>query len=257
MHRTRLVELVENLSFPNVILVPDLFGIQSLWITSRDMGGVLGLELKKNLLIPGNRILKRALDYVLCAPAFLISLPFLGLFALWIKLASPGSPFFIQEREGKAGQRIKIYKLRTMRPDAEDYLWAHLSAHPEEKEDWLRFYKLRKDPRVLPGIGWFLRRYSLDELPQLWNVLRGDMSLVGPRPFPSYHLDRFPDTFRPLRASVMPGLTGLWQVSTRSDGDLEIQQAEDTYYIRNWSVWLDVHIVLRTLMRIVWPNGAY
>lgn len=257
MERGRLAELVESLSFPSVIVVPDLFGLQSLWITSRDMGGVLGLELKKNLLVPANRALKRALDFAIGLPAFLVSLPFLALFALLIKLTSRGSPFFIQEREGKDGARIRIYKLRTMHTDAEKLLWDYLSTHPGEKENWLRFYKLKKDPRVLPGIGWFLRRYSFDELPQLWNVLRGDMSLVGPRPFPAYHLEGFPETFRALRSSVMPGITGLWQVSDRSDGDLEVQQAQDTYYIRNWSVWLDVHIMLRTLGRILWPNGAY
>ncbi len=188
MERRRLADLVEKLPFPNVIVVPDLFGIQSLWITSRDMGGVLGLEVKKNLLVPANRVLKRALDFAIGVPAFLVSLPLIALFALYIRLTSSGSPFFIQEREGKNGSRIRIYKLRTMYSDAEEVLSEYLDAHPEEKENWLRFYKLRKDPRVLPGIGWFLRRYSLDELPQLWNVLRGDMSLVGPRPFPAYHL---------------------------------------------------------------------
>jgi Undecaprenyl-phosphate galactose phosphotransferase WbaP len=257
MERGRLAGLVENLSFPNVIVVPDLFGIQSLWITSRDMGGVLGLELKKNLLVPANRVLKRMLDFAIGVPAFLVSVPFIAVFALWIRLTSRGSAFFVQEREGKGGERIRVYKLRTMYSDAEKLLSGHLDTHPQEKEDWLRFYKLKKDPRVLPGVGWFLRRYSLDELPQLWNVLRGDMSLVGPRPFPAYHLAGFPDTFRALRSSVMPGITGLWQVSTRSDGDLEVQQSEDTYYIRNWSVWLDVHIMLRTLIRVISPNGAY
>ncbi|MBV8863845.1 MAG: exopolysaccharide biosynthesis polyprenyl glycosylphosphotransferase [Acidobacteriaceae bacterium] len=257
MQRERLSALVEHLSFPNVIVVPDLFGIQSLWITSRDLGGVLGLEVKKNLLITSNRVLKRSLDYAISVPAFLLSLPLLAIFAAWVKMVSPGSPFFIQQREGKNGHRIKIYKLRTMHPDAERLLSEHLNANPIEKEDWLRYYKLKRDPRILPGIGWFLRRYSLDELPQLWNVIRGEISLVGPRPFPSYHLAGFPESFRGLRASVMPGITGLWQVSARSDGDLEVQQAEDTYYIRNWSVWLDIYILLRTLLTVLSPNGAY
>ena len=257
MQRERLSELVESLSFPNVIVVPDLFGIQSLWITSRDIGGVLGLELKKNLLVPSNRLLKRALDLLLSVPAFLLSLPLLALFAGWIKIVSPGSPFFVQKRQGKAGKTINIYKLRTMYPDAEKLLAEHLDADPSARADWLRYYKLKKDPRVLPGIGWFLRRYSLDELPQLWNVLRGEMSLVGPRPFPAYHVASFPETFRTLRSSVMPGITGLWQVSARSNGDLEVQQAEDTYYIRNWSIWLDIYILLRTLLSVFVTNGAY
>jgi lipopolysaccharide/colanic/teichoic acid biosynthesis glycosyltransferase len=181
----------------------------------------------------------------------------LALFALWIRLVSPGSPFFIQEREGKAGRRIRIIKLRTMYPAAEQLLEHHLAKHPEDRENWFRFYKLRKDPRILPGIGWFLRRYSLDELPQLWNVLRGDMSLVGPRPFPLYHLSGFPENFRALRSGVTPGITGLWQVSARSDGNLEIQQREDTYYIRNWSLWLDVYILTRTLVTVLFARGAY
>ena len=253
----QLSNLVQNLSFPSVIVVPDLFGIQSLWITPRDLGGVLGLEVKKNLLLPSNRVLKRALDCMIAMPALLLSLPVLALSALWIQVVSPGSPFFVQEREGKEGRRIRIYKLRTMFPTAENLLAAYLDSHPAEKANWVRFYKLKQDPRILPGVGWFLRRYSLDELPQLWNVLKGEMSLVGPRPLPPYHLSGFPEGFRALRASVMPGLTGLWQVSTRSDGDLETQQSDDTYYIRNWSVWLDIYILTRTIMTVLTPRGAY
>lgn len=257
LQRERLSSLVQHLSFPNVIVIPDLFGIQSLWITSRDIGGVLGLEVRKNLLVPGNRMLKRMLDLAIGIPASLITLPFLLLCAAWIKIASPGPAIFQQEREGKGGRRIRVMKLRTMLPDAERVLARHLDANPQERANWFRYYKLKEDPRVIRGIGWFLRRYSLDELPQLWNVLKGEMSLVGPRPFPYYHLNSFPEKFRSFRSSVMPGVTGLWQVSARSDGDLEVQEAEDMYYIRNWSIWLDIYVLLRTAHSVLTANGAY
>ncbi len=257
LRRERLSELVQHLSFPNVIIVPDLVGIQSLWITSRDIGGVLGLEVQKNLLIPTNRILKRALDLAISVPAFVLALPFLLLCAVWIKIMSPGPALFRHEREGKGGERIQVLKLRTMVPEAECVLAKYLDANPQEKASWYRYYKLKNDPRIIRGIGWLLRRYSLDELPQLWNVLKGEMSLVGPRPFPYYHLNSFPETFRKFRSSVVPGVTGLWQVSARSDGDLDVQEAEDTYYIRNWSIWLDIYVLLRTVHTVVTANGAY
>ncbi|HUS06535.1 MAG TPA: exopolysaccharide biosynthesis polyprenyl glycosylphosphotransferase [Bryobacteraceae bacterium] len=255
--RERLTALVHGLSFPHIIVIPDWFGIQSLWIEARDLGGVLGLEINKNLLLGQNRMLKHTLDYALAIPLALVCFPLILFLAGLIRLVSPGSPFYSQTREGAGGRRIQIWKLRTMHRNAEQLLDQYLEEHPCERAHWERHFKLTKDPRILPWIGRFLRRTSLDELPQLWNVLKRDMSLVGPRPFPYYHQESFRPVFRNLRCSVLPGLTGLWQVSARGDGDLEKQELFDTYYIRNWSLWLDLYILGRTVEAVLFAKGAY
>jgi Undecaprenyl-phosphate galactose phosphotransferase WbaP len=249
--------LLQDLNFPRVLVVPDLAGVASLWVSARDLGGSLGFEIKKNLLLRRNHVLKLLMDQAIAAPLFLASLPIIVLAALWIKLSSRGPAFYQQMREGMSGRRIPVWKLRTMYTDGEGLLEDWLEKHPEDREQWRRYFKLRHDPRVLPIIGPLLRRTSLDELPQLWNVLRGDMSLVGPRPLPDYHLQRFTSEFRTLRTRVLPGLTGLWQVSARSEGDVNVQEALDTYYIRNWSPWLDLYILARTVTAVLLGRGAY
>ena len=133
----------------------------------------------------------------------------------------------------------------------------HLAENPADRAEWDQFCKLKNDPRIIPGIGQLLRKTSLDELPQLWNILKGEMSLVGPRPFPAYHNSRFDPEFRTLRTQVRPGLTGMWQVSARSDGDLDVQESLDSYYIRNWSLWLDLYLLIRTARVVLTGAGAY
>jgi lipopolysaccharide/colanic/teichoic acid biosynthesis glycosyltransferase len=169
---------------------------------------------------------------------------------------SRGSFFFYQRREGVGGHPIKVWKLRTMYQDAEQRLEAFLTANPEQRQEWEKNFKLTDDPRIIPGIGSFLRRFSVDELPQLWNVVKGEMSLVGPRPFPEYHLQEFPAEFRELRRRVRPGLTGMWQVMVRSDNGIQAPQIYDTYYIRNWSIWLDLWILSRTIYAVLAGRGA-
>ena len=250
-------DVLDKLRFENVIIVPRLFGVQSLWVSPIDLDGVVGLQVTNNLSLPHNYVIKRLLDYAVSIPAAILSLPVLLVSALWIMLVDGAPIFFTQERRGFRGKTIKVLKLRTMYRDAEQRLEKHLADNPEAREEWQRFFKLKKDPRVLPGVGSFLRRTSLDELPQIFNVLRGDMSLVGPRPFPEYHLCHFDQRFCDFRASVQPGLTGLWQVSARSDGDLAVQESLDSYYIRNWSLWLDLYVLMRTIVTVVRGTGAY
>lgn len=257
--RHRILRIVEELAntFPALLIIPDLLGLTSLWVTPRDMHGVLGLELRHNLLIGWNRFLKRVLDLAVAVPALAVAGPVILLSGLAVKINSPGPAFYAQEREGLNGRRVRVHKIRTMVPNAEAVLETYLSQNPAARDEWSQYMKLRNDPRIVPRVGHFLRRFSLDELPQLWNIVKGEMSLVGPRPFPDYHLRQFPQAFRELRRKVLPGLTGLWQVSARSNGDLAVQEELDSYYIRNWSLWLDVYLLARTVWAVLFGTGAY
>jgi Undecaprenyl-phosphate galactose phosphotransferase WbaP len=243
--------------FRRVLVVRELDELPVEGIRIRNLGSLLGIEYTNNLLDPPNRIVKRTVDLVLGSLLFLLALPLLVLALLAVQLRSPGPAFYVQERTGLGGRRIRVPKIRTMVPGAEAQLEAATARDPELARQWRERMKLENDPRLVPGVGRFLRRWSLDELPQLWSVVRGEMSLVGPRPFPDYHLAQFPGTFLELRQRVRPGITGLWQVNVRSDGPLERQQVFDTYYIRNWSVWLDLYILARTIGAVLKGKGAY
>ncbi|NKB21215.1 MAG: exopolysaccharide biosynthesis polyprenyl glycosylphosphotransferase [Alphaproteobacteria bacterium] len=253
----QLAELSAKLPFPRIILLPDFGSLQSTWITPRDLGGVLGLEVKKNLLLSHNRVVKRILDIVLSVPLAVLAIPILLILCIAIMVISPGTPFYKQRRGGQGGHDFDMLKLRTMYRDADQRLEKYLQSKPGRHEEWEKSFKLKDDPRVLPILGKFLRQSSLDELPQLFNVLKGDMSLVGPRPFPLYHLEQYSDIFRELRQSVPPGMTGMWQVEIRSDGDIHLQEHHDTYYIRNWSIWLDIYLLARTVTAVISGRGAH
>jgi lipopolysaccharide/colanic/teichoic acid biosynthesis glycosyltransferase len=220
------------------------------------LGDTIGIEIRRDLCLRHNQVLKRAIDILFAVPIALLVWPVIGFFAFAIKLVDPGPAIYVQERVGRNSTTLRILKLRTMYADAEQRLEEQLRRDPQAREEWQRFFKLTHDPRVLPIIGNFMRHTSLDELPQLWNVIRGDMSLVGPRPFPAYHMTSFDCEFRIMRGSVQPGITGMWQVSSRSNGDLEIQKAQDLFYIRNWSIWLDIYILLQTVIVLLNGNGA-
>lgn len=199
---------------------------------------------------------KRSIDYLVVSVAAPIAAPLIALSVLAIKIVDPGSAFYWQERIGHHGKRTRILKLRTMYTDAQTRLEQYLLNNSDAKAEWQAFFKLRNDPRILPGVGHFLRRSSLDELPQLWNVLRGDMTLVGPRPFPPYHVSRFDPELQQKRASVVPGLTGLWQVEARSNGDLDTQKTLDLFYIDHRSLWLDLYILIETVPAVLSGKGA-
>ena len=238
------------------LLVEDVHDLQSLWLRTRMLGGAIGIEIRRDLCLRHNQVLKRAIDILFAIPIALLVSPIIAVLAFAIKLVDPGPAIYIQERVGRNSTTLRTLKLRTMYADAEQRLEEHLCRDPQARAEWQRFFKLAHDPRVLPIIGNFMRHTSLDELPQLWNVIRGDMSLVGPRPFPAYHMNSFDYEFRIIRVSVQPGITGMWQVSSRSNGDLQVQKAQDLFYIRNWSIWLDIYILLQTVIVVLNGKGA-
>jgi len=257
VERGRLLKLLEQhgANFPHVILIPDLFGLASLWVTSRDLGGVLGLEVRQRLLLPGPRIVKRILDIAIIVVCFLPVAIIGALIYVLIKLDSPGPAFYSQERLGFRNSRFKVLKFRTMYGDGEEILQRVLLQNPHLLAEYEQFHKLKDDPRVT-RVGKVLRALSLDELPQLWNVLRGEMSLVGPRAYLPREVNKMSGT-EAIILQVLPGITGLWQVSGRNELAFSDRLALDTYYVRNWSSWLDLYILARTVWVVLFGKGAY
>ena len=199
---------------------------------------------------------KRAIDLCLLAMLALPSLLTVALFSLLTRLVTGGPALYKQKRIGYRGRTIEVWKMRTMKVDAEAILAERLEVCPETRQEWDQNFKLRQDPRIIPYLGSFLRRSSLDELPQLLNIWKGEMSFVGPRPLPIYHFQTFESEFQQLRQSVPPGLSGLWQISERSDGDLASHQVWDTRYIENFSLLNDLRIIAKTPMIVLRCRGA-
>ncbi len=255
--QTQVMRLIERYGklFPHLVVIPDLFGSSLLWLSALDLGGMLGLEVKQRLLLPGPRRSKRAFDLLLTVAGGLLAAPLLLLLATMVRATSRGPVFYAQARVGQGGRRFRAWKFRSMIADADRVLASYLEQHPERRAEWERDRKLRDDPRIT-WFGRFLRRSSLDELPQLWNVLRGEMSLIGPRPIVQDEVKFYTDRFH-LYGKLKPGMTGLWQVSGRNDTSYDERVDFDSYYVRNWSIWLDLVILARTSLVVLFGRGAY
>ena len=251
--------------FKRLIFVSDMDWLEGASISFHDFEGMLGMEAQQNLLTSLDVIVKRAMDILLSTLLGLVALPISFLAALWIRLDLPGPIFYSQERLGrdrrkkerqdKGRRKILIYKFRSMRVNADQVLAEYLANNPQARLEWEQTQKLKDDPR-LTRVGKWLRKFSIDELPQLYNVLKGEMSLVGPRPIVEAEAHHYGDHFVTY-TSVRPGLTGLWQVSGRNRTSYPERVGYDAYYVHNWSVWLDVYIMLRTIWVVLNRDGAY
>jgi Undecaprenyl-phosphate galactose phosphotransferase WbaP len=201
------------------------------------------------------RVFKRAFD--LCVVFFLLPvlLPLFFVISLVLESTSPGPVFFSHRRIRKDGDFFQMWKFRTMCVNSAEVLEEYLRSHPEANEEWLTTHKLKNDPRIT-RFGAFLRRTSLDELPQVWNVLNGTMSFVGPRPIVSAEIEKYGSCFD-CYCRVKPGLTGLWQVSGRSKVSYGRRIALDCEYVQTWSLWRDFMIVLKTFSAVLKQDGAF
>lgn len=197
------------------------------------------------------RAAKRGIDVSLAATTGLLCLPLLIVIAAVIKCTSRGPVLYGQVRLGQHGKPFRMLKFRTMVEDAEQRLDEYLGNNPDHQQEWSTSFKVRNDPRVVPWIGPFLRNTSLDELPQLWNVLAGQMSMVGPRPLPHYHRRQLSEEAQQVRELMLPGITGQWQVRDRRDGHADTIQKWDTDYVENWSLLLDLKILARTPLSLL------
>ena len=248
----RIQPLVENIG-----VIPNFVGIPTggLEVESLFNEKLVVLRLKNNLARPLNRVLKTVFDYTLTLLGIIAISPILLFIALWIYKDSPGPVIFKHIRIGKDGKPFPCYKFRSMCVDAKEKLAELLANDPAAREEWERDFKLKNDPRITKS-GAFLRKTSLDELPQIFNVLKGEMSLVGPRPVIKDELQRYGEYVGDY-LMVRPGITGLWQVNGRSDTTYDERVQMDSWYVRNWGVWLDVMLLWRTVKAVFVGKGAY
>jgi len=259
MKSEKLVELVNRLqrSANSVLVVPDLFGMPVTGVKADYFFDeqMLTFRLANNLANIWNMLVKRTFDLTVGFLLFVCLLPVMTIIAIIIKLDSKGPVFFGHQRIGQAGKMFLCYKFRTMVENAQEILEDILQKNPRLQTEWDQHYKLRTDPRITK-VGKFLRWTSLDELPQLINVLKGEMSLVGPRPITKKEIPFF-NSYIDDYYLVRPGVTGLWQVSGRSEIEYLRRGRLEAWYIRNWSLWLDITLLLRTLAAVLAGKGAY
>lgn len=247
----RVHPLVKNLALiPNTIAVP----MSNVEVESLVNESILLLKLNNNLTHKLNRPIKGTFDYILTFCGCIAISPILLYVAWKIHCDSPGPIIYDGERLGRNGKLFKCYKFRSMYTNGDEILAQYLADHPEEKQQWEEYHKLDNDPRVTP-IGKFIRRTSIDELPQLLNVLLGDMSLVGPRPY----LPREAEEMGEAKETILlakPGITGYWQVNGRSDVTFAGRLKMDCWYVYNWSVWMDLGLLFRTVFVVLNKQGA-
>ena len=241
--------------FQHLIMI---FGDQkskNLWIEPHDIGGILGLEVRQNLFSDLEQVIKRVIDICLVLLSLPLSTVLYIFLAVLIRINSTGPIIYKQQRIGKDGKEFTIWKFRTMVVNAEQVLNEYIEKHPSHQAEWNDNKKIKNDPRVT-AVGKILRRLSLDELPQIVNIIHGEMSLVGPRPITQEEISFYENKYH-LYTKVKPGLTGLWQVSGRNDVTYEERVNLDEYYVRNWSVWMDIYILAATIKAVLTGKGAY
>ena len=248
----RAQSLVKHVAVvPNLVAVP----MSNVSVESFFDAKIMVLHIRNNLDNPWNRLLKRLFDITATIVGGILISPILLIIAIWVYHDSPGPVIFKHRRVGKDGKEFNCYKFRSMCVNSKEVLEHLLATDPAAKAEWDKEFKLKDDPRITKS-GAFLRKTSLDELPQLWNVLKGEMSLVGPRPIVQAEVPRYGKYIKEYY-SVLPGITGMWQTSGRSDIDYPERVQMDSWYVHNWNVWLDLVLLWRTVSVVLNHKGAY
>lgn len=241
----------------SLTIVPDLFGVplSNMSVETLFNEKMVLLKMRNNMMKSRNKILKRTFDLIVSICGVIAISPILLGIALVTYICSPGPVLFAHQRIGVKGKLFPCYKFRSMVPNAQSVLDDYLEKNPVAREEWEKDFKLKDDPRIT-SIGNFLRKTSLDELPQLFNVIKGEMSLVGPRPIVDKEAPKYGEYIHDYYL-VRPGITGYWQVSGRSDVDYDSRVQMDSWYVRNWSFWQDVVLLIKTIGVVLGRKGAY
>lgn len=251
-----MIETIERrcAHFTRVIWMPPLGGLFGFAVEPRNLAGQFGLEISQHIYARHRQFLKDVLDLTLAIAGMVVLAPVFGAIALGILIQMGRPVFYGHRRVGRDGEYFRAWKFRSMVNHSDAVLASYLAENPSARAEWELTRKLRKDPRVT-WVGNLLRKTSLDELPQLWNVLCGEMSIVGPRPVVDDEVPRYGEHIKHY-CRVKGGITGLWQVSGRNDTTYEERVALDVFYVRNWSVWLDLFIIARTITTVISRRGA-
>lgn len=249
-----VIEYCEE-NYIQVYMIPDILDMISNPVDIGQISTIPLIKFKEGALSPIQAKIKRIFDLSIALLGFILVSPIFLIIMVLIRVTTKGSVFFIQERYGMNGQLIKVIKFRTMVENAEEMLEEIIKNNPQLREEYNTYRKLKNDPRITP-IGKILRKTSLDELPQLINVIKGDLSIVGPRPMLKDEMERY-GKYGKVVLKVYPGITGLWQVSGRNNLPFSERVRLDIYYINNWSFWLDIIIILKTIPVLLHKDGAY